>query len=394
MSFYPLVFIVALLHAFVGWRLAPELAAPWGWLLGVGLVFSAVLMPLGLVGSRVARQPWADRLSWVGLLLMGLFSTLFVLTALRDVLLLAVWVMSALGVALSAPLSLASLRTLSAEITPLMTLLITALGFLNARRTPAVVRVDVPIAGLPAALHGFTLAQISDIHVGPTIKHAFLQRIVAKVNTLGADVVAITGDLVDGRVTELAGHVAPLAGLQSRHGTFFVTGNHEYYSGANAWIAELRRLGLTVLMNEHVVLYHGKGSAPDAQDDSQTVAPLVLAGVNDFTAHHFDLTHKSDPALALHGAPANALVRVLLAHQPRSAQAASDAGFDLQLSGHTHGGQFWPWNLFVPLQQPFTAGLNRLQNLWVYTSRGTGYWGPPKRFGAPSEITALRLVAA
>ena len=394
MSFYPLVFIVALLHAFVGWRLAPELAAPWGWLLGVGLVFSAVLMPLGLVGSRVARQPWADRLSWVGLLLMGLFSTLFVLTALRDVLLLAVWVMSALGVAFSAPLSLASLRTLSAEITPLMTLLITALGFLNARRTPAVVRVDVPIAGLPAALHGFTLAQISDIHVGPTIKHAFLQRIVAKVNTLGADVVAITGDLVDGRVAELAGHVAPLAGLQSRHGTFFVTGNHEYYSGANAWIAELRRLGLTVLMNEHVVLYHGKGSAPDAQDDSQTVAPLVLAGVNDFTAHHFDLTHKSDPALALHGAPANALVRVLLAHQPRSAQAASDAGFDLQLSGHTHGGQFWPWNLFVPLQQPFTAGLNRLQNLWVYTSRGTGYWGPPKRFGAPSEITALRLVAA
>ena len=132
----------------------------------------------------------------------------------------------------------------------------------------------------------------------------------------------------------------------------------------------------------------------DAQDDSQTVAPLVLAGVNDFTAHHFDPAHRSDPALALQGAPPAALVRILLAHQPRSAQAALDAGFDLQLSGHTHGGQFWPWNLFVPLQQPFTAGLNRLNALWVYTSRGTGYWGPPKRFGAPSEITALRLVAA
>ena len=390
MTFYPLVFIVALLHAFVGWRLAPELAAPWGWVLGIGLALSAVLMPLGLLGSRVATQPWADRLSWVGLLLMGLFSTLFVLTALRDVLLLAAWVVDALGVALP----LTSWRTLSAKLTPLLALLVTALGFLNARRTPAVVRVDVPIKGLPAALHGFTLAQISDIHVGPTIKHGFLQRIVAKVNTLGADVVAITGDLVDGKVAELATHVAPLAGLQSRHGTYFVTGNHEYYSGAHAWIAELRRLGLTVLMNEHVVLYHGKGSAVDAQDDSQTVAPLVLAGVNDFTAHHFDPTHKSDPALALHGAPANALVRVLLAHQPRSAQAAADAGFDLQLSGHTHGGQFWPWNLFVPLQQPFTAGLNRLNLLWVYTSRGTGYWGPPKRLGAPSEITALRLVAA
>jgi hypothetical protein len=387
MSFYPLVFIVALLHAFVGWRLAPELAAPWGWVLCIGLALSTVLMPLGLVGSRVAKQPWADRLSWVGLLLMGLFSTLFVLTALRDVLLLAAW-----GV----DLPLTSLRTLSAEITPLLALFVSALGFLNARRTPAVVRIDVPIAGLPAALHGFTLAQISDIHVGPTIKHGFLQRIVATVNTLGADVVAITGDLVDGKVAELAAHVAPLAGLQSRHGTFFVTGNHEYYSGAHAWIVELRRLGLTVLMNEHVVLYHGKGVGltVDAQEDSQTMAPLVLAGVNDFTAHHFDPNHRSDPALALQGAPALALVRVLLAHQPRSAQAALAAGFDLQLSGHTHGGQFWPWNLFVPMQQPFTAGLNRLQSLWVYTSRGTGYWGPPKRFGAPSEITALRLVVA
>ena len=394
MTFYSLVFIVALLHAFVGWRLAPELAAPWGWVLGVGLVLSAVLMPFGLLGNRVLRQPWADRLSWVGLLLMGLFSTAFVLTALRDVLLLVARGVDAVGLV---AVPLAHMRTLSAEATPLLALAVTALGFLNARRTPAVVRVDVPIAGLPAALHGFTLAQISDIHVGPTIKHAFLQRIVAKVNTLGADVVAITGDLVDGKVSDLAAHVAPLVGLQSRHGTFFVTGNHEYYSGAHAWITELRRLGLTVLMNEHVVLYHsshGKGLAVDAQEDSQTVAPLVLAGVADYTAHHFDASHRSDPALALQGAPAHALVRVLLAHQPRTAQAASDAGFDLQLSGHTHGGQFWPWNLFVPLQQPFTAGLNKLQNLWVYTSRGTGYWGPPKRFGAPSEITALRLVTA
>ena len=397
MTFYPLVFIVALLHAFVGWRLVSELAAPWGWVLGVGLVLSAVLMPLGLLGSRVLRQPWADRLSWVGLLLMGLFSSLFVLTALRDVLLLAAWAVDGLGLIL--PLS--TLRTLSGQATPLLALAVSVLGFLNARRTPAVVRVNVPIAGLPAALHGFTLAQISDVHVGPTIKHAFLQRIVATVNTLGADVVAITGDLVDGKVSELAAHVAPLAGLQSRHGTFFVTGNHEYYSGAHAWIAELRRLGLTVLMNEHVVLYHssnGKGMGAgwdvDAQEDSQTVAPLVLAGVADYSAHHFDPTHRSDPALALRGAPAHALVRVLLAHQPRSAAAAAQAGFDLQLSGHTHGGQFWPWNLFVPMQQPFTAGLNRLQKLWVYTSRGTGYWGPPKRFGAPSEITALRLVAA
>jgi hypothetical protein len=136
--------------------------------------------------------------------------------------------------------------------------LVTALGFLNARRTAAVVPVEVPVAGLPPALHGFTVAQISDVHVGPTIRHGYLQRIVDAVNRLGADMVAVTGDLVDGSVAQLGAHVAPLAGLRSRHGTFFVTGNHEYYSGAHAWIEALRRLGLTVLMNEHVVLRHGE----------------------------------------------------------------------------------------------------------------------------------------
>jgi uncharacterized protein len=140
-------------------------------------------------------------------------------------------------------------------------------------------------------------------------------------------------------------------------------------------------LGLTVLMNQHVVLQHGANQ-------------LLVAGVADHGAHHFDAKHRSDPQAALLGAPLAATVRVLLAHQPRSADAAEKAGFDLQLSGHTHGGQFWPWNHFVRLQQPFTAGLHKWKNLWVYTSRGTGYWGPPKRLGAPSEITHLRLVLA
>jgi len=183
----------------------------------------------------------------------------------------------------------------------------------------------------------------------------------------------------------MSAHVAPLAQLQSRHGSYFVTGNHEYYSGAHAWMAELSRLGVRVLMNEHVVLSH-TGTAGSAA--------LLVAGVADYSAHQFDPAHKSDPHAALRGAPAYARVRLLLAHQPRSAVAAADAGYDLQLSGHTHGGQFWPWNHFVRLQQPFTAGLHKLKNLWVYTSRGTGYWGPPKRFGAPSEITLLRLVPA
>jgi predicted MPP superfamily phosphohydrolase len=254
----------------------------------------------------------------------------------------------------------------------------TLAGFLNARRVARVVQVDIPIANLPAELQGFSIAQISDIHVGPTIKRAYLERIVERVNALDADMIAVTGDLVDGSVANLAAHTAPIAKLHSRHGSFFVTGNHEYYSNAHEWIDELRRLGLHVLLNEHVVLSHGG-------------AQLVVAGVTDFNGGHFDPAHDSDPQVAVAGAPFDA-TKLLLAHQPRSAEAAARAGFDLQLSGHTHGGQFWPWNFFVPLQQPYTAGLHRLRDLWIYVSRGTGYWGPPKRFGAPSEITYLRLV--
>lgn len=235
--------------------------------------------------------------------------------------------------------------------------------------------------GLPAALHGFTIVQISDIHVGPTIRQRYAEGIVEAVNRLKPDLVAITGDLVDGSVAELASQVAPVTRLASKHGSYFVTGNHEYYSGVTAWVAEIERLGIKVLHNQHVVI---------ERDGAQ----LVLAGVPDYSAGHFDAAHRSDPSAAMAGAPADAAVKILLAHQPRSAAAAEQAGFDLQLSGHTHGGQFLPWNFLVRLQQPFTAGLHRLGRLRVYVSRGTGYWGPPKRFGAPSEITEVRLVSA
>jgi len=385
MNFLTLFGLSALLHGYIGLRLLSDLPAGSATSLGLAgvLAFSAWAMPVGLLARRWARPPLADRLSWAGLICMGLFSSLLVLTLLRDAALGLLWLANVLRPDL---LSLAHWHTVSAQAVPMLGGLATLLGFLNARRTAAVVRVDVPIRGLPAAWHGFTVAQISDIHVGPTIKRRYVRRIVERVNALDADLVAITGDLVDGKVSELAAHVAPLAQLRSRHGTFFVTGNHEYYSGAHAWIDELRRLGLTVLLNEHVVIVRADALDPVG-------APLVLAGVTDFNAGHFDPAHRSDPAAALHGAPPSA-VRVLLAHQPRSAAAAAAAGFDLQLSGHTHGGQFYPWNLFVRFQQPFTAGLRKWENLWVYTSRGTGYWGPPKRFGAPSEITHLRLVAA
>ncbi len=277
--------------------------------------------------------------------------------------------------------SVDAFRTASAAAVPIAALAITLLGFLNARRRARVRDVRVPIRDLPEALHGFSIVQISDVHVGPTIKRPYVDAIVDAVNALDADMIAVTGDLVDGSVQQLSLHTAPLARLAARHGTYFVTGNHEYYSGANAWVVELRRLGLNVLLNEHVVLDHDG-------------AAIVVAGVTDYSAHHFDRKHASDPARAIAGAPDNAHVKVLLAHQPRTAFAAAKAGFDLQLSGHTHGGQFVPWNFVVRLWQPFSVGLGRLGNLWIYTSRGTGYWGPPKRFGAPSEITHVRLVPA
>ena len=370
-----------LFHAWIAWRLVPDLGTPWSFMLLALVVLSASTAPLGLGMRRaVGRGPLLRAAGRIGLIAIGFFSSLLVLTLLRDLGLLLFEALRQLGLAWPDAAHPRAVERVSAQVVAATAVLVTAWGFLNARRTAAVRRVDVPIDGLPAGLDGFTIAQISDLHVGPTIRRPYVERVVAAVNGLDADLVAITGDLVDGSVPELAFHVAPLAALSSREGSFFVTGNHEYYSGAAAWTAELRRLGLTVLANQHVTIRRGE-------------ATLVVAGVNDFSAGHFDRHGGSDPAQALVGSPPAAL-RLLLAHQPRSAEAAEAAGFDLQLSGHTHGGQFLPWNFLVRLQQPFTAGLKRWRRMWVYTSRGTGYWGPPKRFGAPSEITLLRLVAA
>jgi uncharacterized protein len=366
----------AALHLYIGARIVPDLPGILPPLmLALLLVASAVFVPIGLLARRFVKPPAAHTLAWAGLLFLGLFSSVFVLTALRDALLLVVLIVSR---AAPSALQLESVRTVTAAAVPLLGVAVTFLGYLNARRTAAVVTLSVPFKGLPAPLHDFRIVQISDIHVGPTIRRAYVEAIVEAVNRLNPDVVAITGDLVDGSVAELASQVAPLARLEARHGVYFVTGNHEYYSGVTPWLVELRRMGIKVLHNEHVVI-------------TREGAKLVLAGVTDYSAGHFDSAHRSDPQAALAGAPPDAAVKILLAHQPRSAAAAARAGFDLQLSGHTHGGQFMPWNFLVRLQQPFTAGLHEVGQLRVYVSRGTGYWGPPKRFGAPSEITQVRL---
>ncbi|KND60759.1 putative phosphoesterase [Candidatus Burkholderia verschuerenii] len=372
--------IGVLFHVYVGVRLIGDapVGMPWKVLAALLLIASLVLIPIGMSARNIEGQPLADRLAWLGLTAMGFFSSLLLLTFARDVMLLVVHLANWLH---GSPVGSPELVANSALAVPLLAVLLSAIGFYNARRRAPVVSVDVPIANLPSALQGFTIVQISDIHVGPTIKRHYVERIVAAVNGLRPDLIAVTGDVVDGSVPHLADHTRPLGELSARHGAFLVTGNHEYYSGAEKWIAEFRRLGLTVLLNQHVVVDHDGARA-------------VIAGVTDYGAGSFDPAHRSDSAKAIDGAPADATVRVLLAHQPRSATAAADAGFTLQLSGHTHGGQFFPWNFFVKLQQPFVAGLTKFNGLWVYTSRGTGYWGPPKRLGAPSEITRVRLVAA
>jgi hypothetical protein len=269
--------ILALLHAYIGLRLL----APFGPAAQVaGIAVLAACFALLPKGFRLPRHLGPRKLlaRWVT---MGFFSWLLVLTLLRDV------ALAAGALALDPAAQQAWVRG-SALGVMLLTAAITAIGYFMARRVAPVVRVEVPVAGLPGALEGFTIAQVSDIHVGPTIRRGYVERIVERVNRLGADMVAITGDLVDGSVEELAHHTEPLARLASRHGTYVVTGNHEYYSGVHGWVRELRRLGTRVLLNEHVLLDH-EGAA------------LAIAGVTDYTAHHFDPSHASDPHAALQG---------------------------------------------------------------------------------------------
>ncbi|HTH73821.1 MAG TPA: metallophosphoesterase [Trinickia sp.] len=380
-SFFTRAIVIGvMLHVYVGLRLLPELpvGVPVKAIAVLALVASCFLIPLSMLVRRFDHRPSIDRIAWIGLLDMGFFSSLLVFTLLRDVALASALTIDALW---RGALSLDRWRIDTAVGVVALAALSTSIGFVNARRRARVVSVDVPIVELPPELDGLTIVQISDVHVGPTIKARYVDAIVDAVNRLEPDLIAVTGDIVDGSVAQLAEHTKPLERLTSRYGAYLVTGNHEYYSGATQWIAEFERLGLRVLLNEHVVLEHNG-------------TRFIVAGVTDYSAGQFDQAHRSDPAAALADAPGDVRIKLLLAHQPRTALAAVEAGYTLQLSGHTHGGQFFPWNFFVRLQQPFTAGLARLDELWVYTSRGTGYWGPPKRLGAPSEITHLRLVNA
>jgi len=253
----------------------------------------------------------------------------------------------------------------------------TAYGFSEARRIPVVNKVVLPVQGLPDDCDGFRIAQISDIHVSETIKRGWVRRVAREVNRISPDMIAFTDDLADGSAPALMAEAVPLSDLRAPYGKFFVTGNHEYYSGIWAWLEVVRRLGFTALINEHRIIQKG-------------TARLLIGGVTDYRAGHFIKSHTSSPQAAIVDAPPTDF-RILLAHQPKSIFQASRAGFDLQISGHTHGGQFFPWNYAINLVYPFKAGLYHINNTRMYVNRGTGYWGPPVRLGSPSEITLLIL---
>jgi predicted MPP superfamily phosphohydrolase len=262
---------------------------------------------------------------------------------------------------------------------------VTGYGVRTAYSAPRVARVTVPLAKLPRSMDGFSIATVSDIHLGPLAGRPHAERVVAAINRLDADLVAVVGDLVDGSVEELGAAAAPLRDISSRHGTFFVTGNHEYYSGVEQWLAEVPRLGMRVLANERVAIdgLDLAGVHDLAGDPASAGGPVgdLPAGLGpDFDA----ALGGRDPARPV----------VLLSHQPVQAFEAARHGVDLQLSGHTHGGQMVPFNLLVKLQQPVVSGLGEIDGTKVYVTNGAGFWGPPVRVGVPPQVSLVRLRTA
>jgi hypothetical protein len=344
--------------------------------LNAALLFLFVLQMTGPILGRVwnqAEEPlWLLMTGWLSFLVMGFIAIVFFLLIFRDSVLLVAWLFK-----VGDPAELARYGSMAVAV---LGVVLCAAGVAGALAEPRIEHVTVEVKGLPGALDGFRIVQVSDLHLGPTIKAAFSSALVERINALSPDVVAITGDVADGYPHLMHDSLAPLSGLKARHGVFVVTGNHEYYwGGVGNWVAEFTRLGMTVLINENRLI-------------NVDGAKVAVAGVTDTEGGHFDPGHVPDAAKAIAGAE-GADFRVLLSHQPRAAGPAAKAGFNLLLCGHTHGGQFIPWNLLVRLQQPFVSGLNRLGGLVVYVSRGAGYWGPPLRLGVPSEITVVVLKA-
>jgi predicted MPP superfamily phosphohydrolase len=360
------------MHLYLAQRLvlAPDWPAP---LRVAGLVslaagFGAVVVQAFV--RRRLRAPWS-LFAWAAYSWLGIAFLLVMATLSSD---------AALGL-IGAALPSGSAATGVARGRALLVVAVAAAAAVVAIRgalaPPRLRRIEIALPRWPRALDGFRIAQISDVHIGPLLDRRFAAHVAARVNEIGADLVAVTGDLVDGSVARVGDEVAPFAALRARHGVFFVTGNHDYYSGADGWVARAAELGWRPLRNERVEI-RADGAAFD------------LAGVDDRHGNLVDPGRGEDLARALEGRDAGRAL-VLLAHDPTTFKDASRRGVDLQLSGHTHGGQLWPFRWFVRAAIPWVEGLHRVGASALYVSRGTGFWGPPMRLGAPAEITEITL---
>jgi hypothetical protein len=373
--------VLGAVHLYVWLRLVEDPAFSIGVhrALTAGFVVLFLSIPATFYVSRTGELA-TRRLALVGYVWMGVLFLLFALVAATDIVRLAGAIVQ--RVVADVPPEDPVRRVAMARLVAGAVALLgggAALSALRSGLSPTRVKeVRVRLDRLPKEMHGTSIVQLSDVHVGPTIGRSFIEQIVGRVNALAPDLIAITGDLVDGSVASLSEQVAPIAGLKSRYGTYFVTGNHEFYSGRESWLRHLTTLGVRVLRNERVSIGEGAQS-------------FDLAGIEDFSAPRFGVP--SDVARAVEGRDATREL-VLLAHQPKSAFEADRHGVGLQLSGHTHGGQIWPFSYLVYLQQPIVAGLSRIGRTLVYVSCGTGYWGPPMRLRAPAEITRIVLESA
>ena len=372
------ILIIGIWGTYLGYRLVKPLGlAPFWSKVLWGMLYLPLLIPLILIMRRnLFAGPFSQIFEATVLTSLAFYSFLLGLSLFRDT---AAVLLLALSKILKKPdLSFFSTRQVlkSSCLTVIgASVLMICLGLYNALSTPEIIEVEIPVAGLHPDLDGFRIAQLTDLHADELKSKKYFEAITRAVIGMNPDITVITGDLADGSVETSAPRIESLKNLPKD--TYFITGNHDYYAGYEEWIKHTASLGFKILLDDFTVIEKGS-------------ARILLAGVTDPAARGLFPDRPRGVEVAVQGAPA-ADFRILLAHQPKEIFDAEKFGFDLQISGHTHGGQFFPWNHLIGFFHPYVKGLNKHENMWIYVSQGTGFWGPPIRLGTRTEITLLIL---